>query len=374
MRAETNMAIRIVSSTLCLCIAATTCLAATSSTRPAHRTGPYILGADISWAEEDQANGTTFYDHGQRGDVFQILKSHGFNFIRLRVFVNPGAPGGYAATSKEPFCDMAHTAAMAKRARAEGMGLLIDFHYSDTWADPGHQTKPAAWNDLDFEGLRKAVHDHTHAVLSALKLQGTTPEMVQIGNEVTNGMLWPDGRAKDHFDQFAQLLKSGIAAAREVDPAIRIVLHHANGRNVTVVRTWLDGLIARGVEFDIVGLSCNDTGAPDNWKRSFDELAKDYPQYGLIAAEYGYHKRELNDAVYNAPGKHGLGSFIWEPTRHHEALFDHEGRNAGTGTQRPPGPTAPSTGPRHRPRTGRHDTNGLIDLYPQMSRDYDDPK
>src|SRR3954453_12177176 len=97
-----------------------------SATQAAHRSRPYILGADISWVEEDEANGTTYFDRGQRGDVFQILKEHGFNYIRLRVFVNPGAPRGYAATSKEPFCDLEHTKAMARRTRAAGMGLLID--------------------------------------------------------------------------------------------------------------------------------------------------------------------------------------------------------------------------------------------------------
>ena len=182
--------------------------------------------------------------------------------------------------------------------------------------------------------------------------------------------LWPDGRAKDHFDQFALLLKSGIAAARDVDPSIKIVLHHDKGRNAKVVRPWLDGLIARGVDFDIIGLSCNDTGSPDNWKASFEELAENYTQYGLIAAEYSYHKRELNDAVFHAPGPRGLGSFIWEPTRHHEAIFDQSGRNAGAATTRPASASRPATGPGHRPRTGRYDTNALIDLYPRMARDY----
>ena len=111
------------------------------------------------------------------------------------------------------------------------MGLLVDFHYSDTWADPGHQTKPAAWENFDIPTLNKALYDHTRSGRGVrLKAQGTTPDMVQIGNEVTNGMLWPDGRAKDHFDNFAELVKSGIAAARAVDPAIKIVLHHDKGK------------------------------------------------------------------------------------------------------------------------------------------------
>ncbi len=286
---------------------------ASPATQPFHRTGPFLLGADISWVQEDEANGTVYYDRGQQGDVFQILKAHGFNGIRLRVFVDPASPRGYAATSKEPFCDLAHTLAMAKRAHDAGMALLIDLHYSDTWADPGKQAKPAAWEQLDFPALRKAVYDHTFEVLMSLKRQGTPPQMVQIGNEITNGMLWPDGRAKDHFDQFADLLKSGSAAARDADPSIQIVLHHDKGRSNQVVRDWLDRLIARGVDFDVIGLSCNDTGSPASWKQNFDDLAARYPRYGLIAAEYSYHKRELNEAVYNAPDRRGVGTFIWSP-------------------------------------------------------------
>jgi arabinogalactan endo-1,4-beta-galactosidase len=333
------------------------------ATQPVHRQGGYLLGADISWVQEDEANGSEFYDHGKREDIFQILKDHGFNAIRLRVFVNPGSPIGYAATSKEPFCDMAHTLVMAKRVKAAGMRLLIDFHYSDTWADPGKQAKPAAWAQLDLEGLKKAVHDHTYAVLTALKEQGTSPEMVQIGNEVTNGMLWPDGRAKDHFDQFAELLKSGIAAAHEVDPSIKIVMHHHNGKSNQGVRAWVDNLIAHGVQFDILGLSCNSDGPVESWKKNFDDLATRYPQYGLIAAEYSYHKRELNDVIFKAPDQRGLGSFIWEPTRHHEAIFDQDGVNAGKGGNA-------VGGPGHHPRTNRFDANELMDLYPKMAEDY----
>ena len=188
---------------------------AAPTTQPFHRTGPFILGADISWVPEDEADGATYFDRGVRKDVFQILKDHGFNYIRLRVFVDPSSPRGYAARRNEAFCDLAHTLAMAKRAHDAGMGLLIDFHYSDTWADPGKQFKPAAWEKLSFRRpSSKAVHDHTRWFCwAARKIQGTTPQMVQIGNEITNGMLWPDGDLK-HFDQLAELIKSGVAGAK----------------------------------------------------------------------------------------------------------------------------------------------------------------
>jgi arabinogalactan endo-1,4-beta-galactosidase len=340
------------------------------TTHPFHRDGPFLLGADISWVQEDEANGATFYDHGQQKDVFQILKDYGFNSIRLRVFVDPASGRGYASTSKEAYCDLAHTLAMARRAREAGlMGLLIDLHYSDTWVSPGKQAKPAAWEHLEFPALRQAVYDFTFKVLTALKQQGTTPDMVQIGNEITNGMLWPDGRAKDHFDQFADLLKSGISAARDVDPAIKVVLHHDKGRDNRVVRRWLDNLLARGVQFDVIGLSCNDTGPPANWQANFDDLAVRYPQFGLMAAEYSYNKRALNDIVYHLPDRRGLGTFIWEPTRHHEVIFDPNKQTQSTTlpTSRPASGT-----PGHRPRTGRFDANDLINLYSQMAQDYSD--
>ena len=123
---------------------------------------------------------------------------------------------------------------------------------------------------------------------------------------------------------------------------------------------WLDILISRGVQFDIIGLSCNSDGPIVAWKENFDDLAVRYPQYGLIVAEYSYHKRELNDIIFNAPERRGLGSFIWEPTRHHEAIFDQPG----------PATSQATTHPGHHPRTGRFDTNALIDLYPRMARDY----
>jgi len=195
-------------------------------------------------------------------------------------------------------------------------------------------------------------------------------------------MLWPDGRAASsttshQFDNFAELVKAGTAATRDVDPKIKIVLHHDKGNNNKAVRWWLDNLISRGVRFDIIGLSCNTDGPAESWKANFDDLAARYPQYGLLAAEYSYRKRELNDIVYHAPDRRGLGSFIWEPTRHHEAIFDQNNQSAGAGTQRPPRPAPrpapnPLAAPAHRARTGRFDTNDWIKLYPQMVKDYAD--
>jgi arabinogalactan endo-1,4-beta-galactosidase len=353
-------------------------------------TQPFLIGADISWLPEDEAAGATYFDKGMQSDLFQILKDHGFNAIRLRVFVDPKSERGYARNMPEAICDLPHTAAMAKRIKAGGMRFLLDFHYSDNWADPGKQTKPATWENLPFPELVKALHDHTHSVVAALKDQGTPPDMVQIGNEIRFGMLWPDGHVGDapsddprynHWDNLATLIKAGIAAVREVDPSIRIVLHNDCGRSDRRMIFWTDQLLARGVQFDIIGMSCYRQDQEGDWQRTFNDLATRYPQHQLLVAEYSARKRYVNDLMFNTPDHKGIGTFIWEPTRHKEAIFDQAGQNAGGGepynfettapTTRPTFTTRPTTRPRmSRTHGGRYDTNWLIDLYTQMAKDY----
>jgi arabinogalactan endo-1,4-beta-galactosidase len=227
--------------------------------------------------------------------------------------------------------------------------------------------------------------------------------MVQIGNEVSDGMLFPDGR-RSNFDNFAALVKAGIAGAREADPSVKIVLHHHLGRSNARMREWIDNFVQRGVDFDILGMSCYAQAQEDDWKTNFDDLAKRYPDKGLLVVEYSARKRYLNDLMFNTPGKKGLGTFIWEPTRHREALFDKDGKNAGGGqasnfttddginqgarltrTNAPTAANADSNAVtyrrlgtnetaraewRKRRFGGRYDVNELMDLYPPMSKDY----
>lgn len=347
------------------------------------RDKPFILGADISWIPEDQAEGATYWDQGVQKDIFDILKSHHFNYIRLRVFVDPHSPNGYARFRDEAFCDLAHTLAMGKRAKAAGMGLLLDFHYSDTWADPGHQSKPVAWETLSFDEMTAALYQHTHDVVQALKDQGTPPDMVQVGNEITNGLCWPDGDTKHgdtkHLDNLAALLKAGIRAVREIDPTIRIVLHHDKGRIDQQVRWWMDELLKRDVRFDVIGLSCYAQADEGDWKNTLDDLPVRYPHHDVLICEYSNLKRFINDLAFAHPNC--LGTFIWEPTRHKEAIFDQDGQNAGGGqlydfTTTQPSATRPATfasTQRRRNHGGRYDTNGLINLYDLMSKDYGNP-
>jgi arabinogalactan endo-1,4-beta-galactosidase len=226
-----------------------------SVTNKNSRTGPFILGADISWVPEDEADGAQYFDHGVRKDIFQIFKEYRFNYIRLRLFVNPASTNGYARRRAEAFCDLEHVKALAKRARAADMGLLLNLHYGDTWTSPGHQEKPVAWKDMNFAELTRAVHDFTFRAIYEMKTNGTPADMVQLGNEITDGMLFPDGR-RSNWDNLAALLRAGVAGAKEADPTVKIVLHHHLGRSNERMRPWLDNLIQRGVQFDIIGMSC----------------------------------------------------------------------------------------------------------------------
>jgi arabinogalactan endo-1,4-beta-galactosidase len=135
---------------------------------------------------------------------------------------------------------------MAKRLKEQKIDLLVDFHYADNWADPGKQPKPKVWEDLDFEGLKQAVYAHTYDICSALKEQGTPPAMVQIGNEINNGMIWPDGKNGEDFTQLAQLLKEGIRAVPDCSPETTVMLQLAEGGDNKVFRWWFDEIIRQG--------------------------------------------------------------------------------------------------------------------------------
>ncbi|HEY3324236.1 MAG TPA: glycosyl hydrolase 53 family protein [Planctomycetota bacterium] len=288
---------------------------------------PQIIGADISWVQQQEHEGLHFTDRGQEKDILALLKDRGFSAIRLRIFHSPKSEKGY---SKQGYCDMEHTLAVAKRVKAAGMRFLLDFHYSDTWADPAHQNKPSAWADLHGTDLEKAVHDYTRDVMAAFKKQGTAPDLVQIGNEISNGFLWPDGEVwkTGKWDVFCGLIKAGIAGAKEVDPAVRVMLHLAWGGQNAQSRSFLDKALAQGVEFDILGQSYYPKwhGNLQDLKANLTDLAGRYKQ-NIIVVEYSVPNiRQINDIVHELPGGKGLGTFIWEPTKWEgPALFDGKG-------------------------------------------------
>ena len=285
-----------------------------------------MLGADISFLPQLEARGIKFSDNGVEKDALEILKAHGINYIRLRIFNDPARDsGGYSP--KRGFCDLEHTKQMARRVQAAGMKLLLDFHYSDTWADPQKQYKPAAWRGQDFTRLRRSVYDYTKEVIQALKDQGTPPDMVQIGNEINHGMIWPEGGI-NNLDSLAQLIYAGISGVKAVTPTAAIMLHIALGGQNDESRFFLDNMTLRQVPFDVIGLSYypkwHGTLADLSW--NMDDLVHQYDK-DVILVEYSQCKREVAGITFNVANGRGKGTCIWEPLSTWEKVFDSNGKS-----------------------------------------------
>ena len=209
----------------------------------------FAKGADVSWLPQMEASGVQFKDEkGNPKDCLQILKELGMNSIRLRVFVNPNDDKASGHCSKE------ETVQMAVRAQKLGFRVMIDFHYSDSWADPAKQNKPKAWENHSFPELLNDVYTHTFEVLSALKKAGVTPEWVQIGNEIPGGLLWPDG-CTHNWKQLGQLLNKGFDATKAVDPKIKVIVHVDEGNNIDKFNAFFDHVTQENVRYDVIGLS-----------------------------------------------------------------------------------------------------------------------
>lgn len=283
-----------------------------------------MLGADISFLPQLEARGMTFSDHGVEKDPILILRDHGFNYVRLRIFNDPARDSGYAPG--KGFCDLDHTLAMAKRVKAAGLKLLLDFHYSDTWADPGRQNEPGAWHSLAFGDLKKALYDYTAHVLTTMKTQGAAPDMVQVGNEINHGLVWPVGSIS-HPDSMSQLISAGVAAVKSVDPSIVIMLHIALGGQNDESVCWIDQVLARKVHFDVIGLSYYPKwhGTVDDLRDNMHDLLRRYGK-SVIVAEYSARKEDVNKIAFEVPGDQAKGTFIWEPLSTWEKVFDRDGK------------------------------------------------
>jgi len=284
-----------------------------------------MLGADISFLPQMEDRGMKYSDNGVEKDAVQILKDNGLNYIRLRLFVNPENDSGYSP--KKGFCDLNHTIEMAKRIKAAGMEFLLDFHYSDTWADPQKQFKPAAWKGLNFDQLRQAVFSYSKKVIQSLKSAGAEPDMVQIGNEINHGMIWPEGHI-NNLDSLAQLVYAGIQGVKAIDPSIEIMLHIALGGQNDEARFFIDNMIMRGVPFDVIGLSYYPRwhSTLEDLRYNLNDLAKRYDK-DVIVVEYSQLKQEVNELSFNVVGGRGKGSAIWEPLNTWEAFFDRQGKS-----------------------------------------------
>jgi len=282
-----------------------------------------MIGADISFLPQIEADGKVFTENQDTMDAIRLLYNHGFNYVRLRIFVQPENEKGYSPG--KGFCDLYHTLAMMKRIKATGMKCLLDFHYSDYWADPQQQNKPQRWADLDFNTLRDSVRAYTTDVLMVMKEQGLLPDMVQVGNEINHGFLWPEGHIGQP-DQLAELLKAGVEGVSAVDPGIPIMMHIALGGQNDEAVFWLDNMLARGVTFDIIGLSYY-----PRWHGTLEDLSSNL--YDLVQryhkpvniVEYSNFKKEVHDIVFSLPEDMGLGACIWEPLNVRSGLFDTKG-------------------------------------------------
>jgi arabinogalactan endo-1,4-beta-galactosidase len=302
-----------------------------------------MFGADISHVPEEIDQGAIYLDvDGTQKPMLELLGDHGFNYVRLRTFVEPHAPYGYAygdgtasCVKAEAYCDLDHTLEFGRQIKEAGMGFLLDFHYSDNWADPGKQIIPRAWRDAEtIEQLAEYVRDYTRDSIAALVAGGARPDVVQIGNEITPGMLihvptsetdcWGNGSVLSalngsvaNWDNLATLLRAGIEAVKDVDPSILTMVHLENTESPADATYWIDSAHQRGVSFDILGMSCYPAyqGPPENWAATFDLLSQTYPDLRFVVAEYGPQPEDVIDVITSVPDGRGVGAFRWEPTR-----------------------------------------------------------
>ena len=288
----------------------------------------FVQGADISWVTEMESNGYKCYDAaGQERELTALMKEIGCNAVRLRVWVQP--KGGWNGK--------ADVVAKARRAQALGMKVMIDFHYSDSWADPGKQTVPLLWQGNDADEMAAAVKAHTQEVLQALKVAGVDVAWVQVGNEVTNGMLWDSGKvAGSNVGQFVNYFRAGREAVKAVYPNALVILHLDNGWKLETLNWFLTLMKSRSLEYDMLGLSLYpsywETGAFPDWKPKVQQFVANLPllhdNYGkpVMLVEFGMPADEPektaaalqylmdNTAAYG----YFQGIFYWEPEAEHD--------------------------------------------------------
>ncbi|MCA5013960.1 glycosyl hydrolase 53 family protein [Enterococcus sp. S22(2020)] len=317
----------------------------------------FISGADISILADMEKSGGKYYENGTQKDALQILKNNGVNYVRLRLWNNPydSAGNSYGAGTN----DLATTISLAKRAKALNLKVLLDFHYSDFWVDPGKQNVPKAWASYSFDQMNTAVYDYTKTVLTQMKSAGAFPDMVQIGNELNSGMLWPYGKSwgqgGGEFDRLATFLNSGIKAVKDTQTSYTpIMLHVADGGDTSLFQWWFDEITARKVNYDLIGISYYPYwhGSMANLQHTMDTISQRYAKdvvvvetaYGhttnnadnktnaftsVEAATAGYEAssngqyRYLTDlitAIKEVPNNKGTGFFYWEPLWYNGAV------------------------------------------------------
>ena len=322
------------------------CATGPGAAAPPSAPDAYAIGADLSFLRQAEARGVRFKDGGEEKPGLQIFRDHGYNWIRLRLFHTP---------TQLPN-NLDYTLAEARAARALGYKFLLDFHYSDTWADPGKQFIPKAWEGMSHAELVAAVFAYTRDTIARFREAGVLPDMVQIGNEITNGMLWPDGRLPDHWDQFAELVRAGVRGVEAGSaPAARprIMIHIDQGGSRAKTRAFFDRFNAYGIPYDVIGQSYYPwwqgslLDLRDNLAFMADTYGKDIilveVAYNWKPAEYRSHPGpfpetpagqhdfldEVNRLVLATPHGRGAGMFWWEPAvfgpLNRRGMFDDAG-------------------------------------------------
>ena len=332
---------------------------------PATRPATFLAGADVSMLPQLELSGAVYRDDaGEPADALRVLREAGINVFRLRLFVDPSDDfnGTWGAVQ-----DLEEVRVVAQRVQAMGAALLLDLHYSDTWADPSKQFKPAAWKDLPFDALEQRVHDYTAEVLASLANDGVIPDYVQVGNEIAGGTLWPDGgigergfgTSEEQWSRLARLLNAGARAVREADPDIRIVTHIHGGGRENLPIWFFNAAIEHGVDFDIAAVSHYPAFDDElvHLRANLNAVAKlgkpvlvaelaypsapdqdvgENPPYPMSPQGQVAFLNEVIEVVRDVPDGRGLGLIWWYPEavpagdRHiyrdgREGLFDSEG-------------------------------------------------
>lgn len=290
----------------------------------------YAIGADVSFLAQAEQQGVSFKDNGVVKPGLEILRNHGYNWIRLRLFHSPtDLPN-----------NLDYTIALAKNAKKLGFRFLLDYHYADTWADPGHQPMAKAWQGKTHQELVDAVFQYTRDTIAAFRDAGVLPDMVQIGNEITVGMMWPDGKLPENWDHFAQLVYAGINgvdAGRGNGRRPKIMIHIDRGADVKGTKAFLDKLNSYDIPYDVIGQSYYPWwhGSLNDLRSNLEFMAREY-QKDIIVVEAAYNWQpgnyvgkpapfpespegqrefldEVNRVVMETPNGRGKGVFWWEP-------------------------------------------------------------
>lgn len=286
---------------------------------------PFWLGADISGTTALEAHGGQLFNaQGEKRENTQLMKDYGLNAVRLRVWVNP----------KDGFCNKEDVLVMAKRAKAHDMAIMIDFHYSDWWADPAKQNIPEAWKELDYKQMKKALAKHTRETLQLLKDNDIDVKWVQVGNETTHGFLWDMGRAEKNMKQYAGLSDAGYSAVKKVYPKAICIVHLDGGCDIKRYHFIFNGLKQYKSRYDMIGLSVYpywdiEAGLTKSDQETLDKaianICQLYQEYGkeLMIVETGYNADEpekgkkflsdLIEASVNQTEGHCKGVFYWAP-------------------------------------------------------------